>query len=41
MLRFLLCQALRKPFDLDSPWLALADGFADACLLCTITLMLV
>ena len=33
MARYLICQALGKSFDQASPWLAIADGFADACLL--------
>ena len=41
MLRYLITLALHRDFTLDNPWLAAADGFADAACLCLfITLVL-
>lgn len=38
MLRYLITLALHRDFTLDNPWLAAADGFADAACLCAILL---
>lgn len=34
MTRYLICQALHRPFDMDNSWLAFADGMLDAFMLC-------